>query len=52
MRNIDLFGGGCSFPGNSHDSIILQSTQLWTDITEGEAIPPITKDLDGTKVPH
>ena len=43
--------GSCSFPGNSHDSIILQSTQLWTDISEREAIPPITKDLDGTKVP-
>ena len=43
--------GSCAFPGNSHDSIILQSTQLWTDISEGEAIPPITKDLDGTKVP-
>lgn len=43
--------GSCGFPGISHDSIILQSTQLWTDISEGEAIPPITKDLDGTKVP-
>ena len=44
-------GGGCGFPGNSHDFIILQSTQLWTDISEGEAITPITKHLDGTKVP-
>ena len=51
MRNIDLLGGGCGFPGNSHDSIVLQSTQLWTDISEGEAIPTITKHLDGTKVP-
>ena len=43
--------GSCGFPGNSHDSTILQSTQLWTDITEGEAIPCMAKDLDGTKVP-
>ena len=43
--------GSCGFPGISHDSIILQSTQLWTDISEGEASPPITRDLDGTKVP-
>ena len=43
--------GSCGFPGNSLDSIILQSTQLWTDRIEGEAIPPISKDLDGTKVP-
>ena len=35
----------------SHDSIVLQSTQLWTDISEREVIPPITKHLDGTKVP-
>ena len=34
--------GDCGFLGNSHDSIILQSTKLWTDITEGEAIPSIT----------
>ena len=27
------------FPGNSHDSVILQSTQLWTDITENNIIP-------------
>jgi hypothetical protein len=42
--------GSCGFPGNSHDSIIFQSTQLWTDLTEGEAFPPICKALDGTKV--
>ena len=24
--------GSCGFPGNSHDSIVLQSTSLWSDI--------------------
>lgn len=43
--------GSCGFPGNLHDSIILQSTQLWTDLTERETIPPIAKDLNGTTVP-
>ena len=43
--------GSCGFPGNSHDSIILQSTQLWSDITEGKAIPQIAKDVDSTNVP-
>ena len=43
--------GSCGFPGNSHDSIIFQSTQLWTDLTERETIPPIAKDLNGTTVP-
>lgn len=41
----------CGFPGNSHDSIIFQSTQLWTDIIDGQAIPPIGKDFDGVTVP-
>ena len=43
--------GSYGFPGNSHDSIIFQSTQLWADITEGQRIPPIGKDIDGVTVP-
>ena len=27
--------GSCGFPGNSHDSVILQSTSLWADIKGG-----------------
>jgi hypothetical protein len=34
------------FPGNSHDSVILQSMQLWTDITEKNIIPSIGKKVD------
>ena len=43
--------GSCGYPGNSHDSIIFQSTRLWMDITEGRAIPPIGKNIGGVTVP-
>ena len=43
--------GSCGFPGNSHDSIIFQSTQLWTNVSERQAIPSIGKDLGGVTVP-
>ena len=33
------------FPGNSHDSVIFQSTQLWTAITENNIIPSIGKTV-------
>lgn len=33
------------FPGNSHDSIILQSTQLWKDITENDFVPSIGQEV-------
>lgn len=36
------------FPGNSHDSIILQSTQLWEDVTENNIIPSMGKRVEGT----
>ena len=39
------------FPGNSHDSIIFQSTSLWSKITGGQTIPDIGKDVEGVKVP-
>ena len=41
----------CGFPGNSHDSIIFQSTSLWSKITGGQTIPDIVKDVEGVKVP-
>ena len=28
--------GSCGFPGNSHDSVILQTTNLWEQIQEKE----------------
>ena len=38
------------FPGNSHDAIILQSTQLWHDVTENNIIPSMGKRVEGTFV--
>ena len=33
--NCRFLWGSCGFPGNSHDAIIFQSTQLWSDIKDG-----------------
>ena len=33
-----LFWGSCYYPGNSHDSTILQSTQLWKSLTDRDII--------------
>ena len=41
----------CGFPGNSHDSIIFQSTNLWSKITGGQTIPGIGKEIGGVKIP-
>ena len=43
--------GSCGFPGNSHDAIIFQSTQFWTDMQENHVIPQIGKDIAGVLVP-
>lgn len=39
------------FPGNSYDSIILQSTKLWSKVTTGQTVPDIGKDIEGIRVP-
>ncbi|CAB3983349.1 Hypothetical predicted protein [Paramuricea clavata] len=39
------------FPGNSHDSVILQATELWQKITSGETIPLISKKIGQSDVP-
>ena len=41
----------CGYPENSHDSIIMQSTSLWDEITQGKIIPEIAKRVDGVNVP-
>ena len=43
--------GSCGFPGNCHDSIILQSTCLWKRIKEGSFLPDFTNRLDGVQIP-
>ena len=40
---------GC--PGNSHDSIILQSSQIWQEITSGNAVPEMAKKIGTLEVP-
>lgn len=49
--NYRFIWGTCGFPGNSHDSIILQSTQLWKNITENNYVPSIAQDVNGINVP-
>lgn len=41
----------CGFPGNSHDSVIWQSTTLWQQIKEEDSIPKIGKKIEGRTVP-
>ena len=41
----------CGFPGNSHDAIIFESTDLWSHIKEGRCIPNIGQPVDGVTVP-
>jgi hypothetical protein len=44
--------GSCGFPGNSHDSVILQSTDLWEQYRTGrEYLPNIAKKINGVVVP-
>ena len=37
-------------PGNTHDAMILQTTQLWKDITENDVIPSISKTISDVEV--
>ena len=43
--------GSCGYPGNSHDSIILQSTDLWAEIKQGNVVPQIAERVGGVDVP-
>ena len=43
--------GTCGFPGNSHDSIILQATSLWSDINDGKVLPDFCQDEQGVHIP-
>ncbi len=43
--------GSCGFPGNSHDSIILQSTSMWRKITVGKILPEICQKVDDVEIP-
>ena len=41
----------CGYPGNSHGSIIMQSTTLWQGIVQGKILPRVTKNVGGVDVP-
>ena len=43
--------GSCGFPGNSHDSIILQSTSMWRKIKDGKILPEICQKVDDVEIP-
>ena len=40
----------CGYPGNSYDSSIFKSTKVLEDMTDGEIIPQIGKDIGGVTV--
>ena len=39
------------FPGNFHNSLILQATDLWQRITNGKVIPAISKEIGQSNLP-
>ena len=41
----------CGYPGNSHDSIIFQSTALWLSIKDEICIPKCTLKEEGVSIP-
>ncbi|CAB3995080.1 Hypothetical predicted protein [Paramuricea clavata] len=43
--------GSCGYPGNSHDSIIFQSTELWSNIKDGDGLPSMGKKVGMQTVP-
>ena len=48
--NYRFVWGSCRFPGNSHDSIIFQSTNLWNSIQQG-MLPSIGKLVGKVFIP-
>ena len=40
----------CGFPGNSHDSLIFQSTNLYSEIVNGNGIPNMSKKESGADI--
>ena len=41
----------CGYPGNSHDSVIFQSTDLWAKIQEGNCLPRVGKQVGNQTIP-
>ena len=43
--------GSCGFPGNSHDSVILQSTKFWSNVKDGNFLPKFSQEENGLLIP-
>ena len=43
--------GSCGFPGNSHDSVILQSTSVWSKLRNGNFCPEFSQAEDNLMIP-
>ena len=43
--------GSCGYPGNSHDSVIFQSTDLWARIQNGNFLPKVGKKIGMLFIP-
>ena len=43
--------GSCGYPGNSHDSIILQSMSLRYNIKDGKEIPDFSQKVGEVSIP-
>ena len=48
--NYRFIWGSCGFPGNSNDSVIFQSTNLWNSIQE-EMLPNVGKQVGKVNIP-
>ena len=46
----EVIWSSVGFPGNSHDSTILQSTNLYDKIVANGIIPPMAKNVQGTNI--
>ena len=42
--------GSCGFPGKSHNSVILQSMSLWSDIQKGKVLPSFMQNENGVNI--
>ena len=44
--------GSCGYSGNSHDAIILQSTDLWANLNDSDVIKNISAKVAKVRYPH
>ena len=49
--NYRFIWGSCGYPGNSHDSVIFQSTDLWAKIQNGSLLPKVGKKIGTLFIP-